>query len=69
MSKRKHLVSAFKEISLTDPIFQLWIAKVLGDSSLTRCKLCKLNINISRMGKSALNNHAKVKRHLDIIEE
>ena len=69
MSKRKHSVSTFKEIWLTDPIFQLWIAKVPGDPSLARCKLCKSNINISKMGRSALNDHAKGKRHLDIIEE
>ena len=69
MSKRKHSVSTFKEIWLTDPIFQFWIAKVPGDPSLARCKLCKSNINIPKKGRSALNNHAKEKRHLDIIEE
>ena len=69
MSKRKHSVSTFKEIWLTDRIFQIWIAKVPGDPSLARCKLCKSNISISKMGRSALNDDAKGKRHLDIIEE
>ena len=69
MSKRKHSVSTFKEIWLTDPIFQLWIAKVPGDSSLARCKLSKPNINICKMGRSALTDHTKGKRHLGIIEE
>ena len=69
MSKRKHSLSTFKEIWLTDPIFQLWIAKVPEDLSLAWCKLCKSNINISKMGRSALNDHARGKRHLDIIEE
>ena len=65
MSKRKHSVSTFKEIWLTDLIFQLWSAKV----SRGRCKLCKSNINISKMGRSALNDHAIRKRHIDIIKE
>ena len=69
MSKRKHSMSTFKEIWLTDPIFQLWIVKVPGDPSLAWCKLCKSNINISKMGRSPLNDHAKGKRHLDMIEE
>ena len=69
MSKRKHSVSTFKEIWLIDPIFQLWIAKVQGDPSLAWCKLCKSNINISKMGKSTLNDHAKENRQLGIIEE
>ena len=62
MSKRKHSVSTFKEIWLTDPIFQLWIAKMPGDPPLARCNLCKSNINIFKMGRSALNDHAKGKR-------
>ena len=69
MSKRKHSVSTFKEIWLIDPIFQLWIAKVRGDPSLAWCKLCKSYINISKMGKSTLNDHAKENRQLGIIEE
>ena len=69
MSKRKHSVPTFKEIRLTDPIFQLWIAKVPGDPSLAQCKTCRSNINISKIGRSALNDHAKGKRHLDIIDE
>ena len=69
MSKRKHSVLTFKEIWLADPICQLWIAKLPGDPSLAWCKLCKSNINISKMERSALNDDAKGKRHLDIMEE
>ena len=69
MSKRKHSLSTFKEIWLTDPIFQLWIEKVPGDSSLARCKLSKSNINIPKMRRSALTDHTKGKRHFAIIEE
>ena len=59
MSKRKHSVLTFKEFWLTDPIFQLWIAKAPRDPSLARCKLCKSNTNISKTGRNALNDHAK----------
>ena len=69
MSKRKHSLSTFKEIWLTDPIFQLWIEKVPGDSSLARCKLSKSNINIPKMRRSALTDHTKGKRHFAIIKE
>ena len=69
MSKRKHSGWTFKEIWLTDPIFQMWIVKVPGDPLLDQCKLYKSNINISKMGRSALNDYAKEKRHLDIIAQ
>ena len=62
MSKnKKHSVSSFQDEWLSDPAFRSWISKT-KNAHEARCFLCKTNFDISIMGVSALQSHAKGKK-------
>ena len=59
-----HSVSSFQEEWYTNKKYKLWISKS-SKSTGARCTLCKKDIDISTMVSSALDSHAKGKKHLD----
>ena len=63
-----HSVSSFQEEWYTNKKYKLWISKS-SKSAGARCTLCKKDIDISIMGSSALDSHAKGKKHLDRVEK
>ena len=56
----------FNEISLKDPRFSDWLQKI-DSKTKAQCKLCFAVIDISSVGVSALNSHAKGNKHKQII--
>ena len=56
----------FNEIWLKDSKFSKWLRKAESKTK-AECKLCRTVIDISSMGVSALNSHAKRSKHSQII--
>ena len=69
MSKRIHSESTFQKTWLENPKYKLWLAVVPSDEKTARCILCKKDINVLVMGVSALESHAKAKKHKSLIKE
>ena len=62
MSKnKKHSLSSFQDEWLSDPAFRSWISKIKNAHEARF--LCKMNFDISVMGVSVLQSHAKGKKH------
>ena len=57
-----HSVSSFQEEWYTNKRYKLSISKS-SKSAGARCTLCKKDIDVSTMGNSALDSHAKGKKH------
>ena len=53
---------------LKDPDFTGWLVKVKEDKTKTRCSICHKTIELSTSGRSALTNHAKGKKHTEVID-
>lgn len=51
----------FREEWLTDKLFKDWLLKIENDSSKTRCRFCKSEINAKRYD---LVQHSKSKKHI-----
>lgn len=58
--------SSFQDRWLTDPTYKLWIKKV--SSGFAHCKLCKSDIALGSMGKTAIDSHAKGKAHKALVK-
>ena len=58
MSKNKQ--TYFSDTWLSNRDFSKWIAEAAG---YTRCKLCKKDFNLAKMGINALESHAKSQKH------
>ena len=56
----------FQDKWLSDDMYKIWICKDKCMNSAF-CKLCEKLIDLSSMGKSALDSHAKGKKHKDMI--
>ena len=56
----------FQDKWLSDDMYRIWICKEKCMNSAF-CKLCQKSIDLSTMGKSALDSHAKGKKHKDMI--
>ena len=52
----------FREECLTNVKYKLWVAK-MKDKTVARCTLCKSDISLSNVESSALNDHARGKKH------
>ena len=59
----------FQESWLDSTKYKLWLAQVPSDKSISRCILCKKDINASIMGVSAPESHAAGKKHTNLVEE
>ena len=57
----------FREEWLTNVKYKLWVAKT-KDKTVARCTLCKLDISLSNMGSSALDDHARGKKHSEKVK-
>ena len=51
----------------SDPQFKDWIQET-DNSHSAYCKLCKKNVDIKTMGRTALTSHMKGKKHLEIFK-
>ena len=56
----------FNESWLTDPSFKGWLCKE-KDETKAWYSLCHKTIELSSSGQSALTNHAKGKKHQEIV--
>ena len=56
----------FNESWLTDPCFKGWLCKEKNETK-AQCSLCHKTIELSSSGQSALTNHARGKKHQEII--
>ena len=50
----------------SDPIFSGWLCKE-SDKTKTRCSICHKTIELSSSGRLTLTDHAKGKRHQDVL--
>ena len=62
MSKRIHSKATFQESWLDSTKCKSWLAQVPSDKSITRCILCKKDINVSIMGVIDFESHTAGKR-------
>ena len=56
----------FNESLRTDPSFKGWLCKE-KDGTKPRCFLCHKTIELSSRGRLALTDHAKGKKHQEIV--
>ena len=59
----------FIDAWLSDPAFEGWLAKEKDSKKKARCTGCHKTIELSSSGRSALTDHAKGKKHKEIIEK
>ena len=57
----------FNEEWLTNVNYKLWVVKTKG-KTIARCSLCKSDISLSNMGSSALDDHARDKKHSEKVK-
>ena len=50
------------------PDFTGWLVKVKKDKTKARCPVCHKTIELSTSGRSALTDHAKGKKHTEVID-
>ena len=55
--------TVFNTSWLEEPTLKSWLQRVEGDQSAAYCKLCHSSIQLGNMGKRALQNHMKTKKH------
>ena len=49
--------------------FAEWLEEVENDKYAFRCRVCLKNLELGRMGKSALLRHLKSSKHSDLLKE
>lgn len=59
----------FNDTWLEDPNFNCWLKKMEGNENKAFCCLCKTEIDIINLGKSALNIHMKGKKHQNMVSD
>ena len=58
--------SKFKLDWLNNPMYSPWL-EMTGHNKMAKCNVCKCTIEVSSMGKSALDSHMKSKKHEDRV--
>ena len=53
---------------LKDPDFTGWLVKVKADKTKACCSICHKTIELSTSGRCALTDHAKGKKHTEVID-
>ena len=66
MPKDRHSISTFQCSWLSEEEFKSWVRRATSHTK-ARCDWCKIDIDLTTMGKSALVNHARrSKKHIEI---
>ena len=58
----------FRNEWLLDTEFKEWIKEVKGDRTIAKCKLCRIESNLSSMGNAALKSHIKYQKHVELVK-
>ena len=70
MSSKEKGQKYFQDEWLENPKFKPWLGKVKNDNTKFRCNVCqKPALELSTSGQSALTDHARGKKHIDVIEK
>lgn len=66
MPKQRHSISTFQESWLSDTKYKSWIKRAKSEK-MARCDWCKIDLDLTTMGKSAVDLHiTRSKKHQEI---